>query len=193
MGCDIVIGTNGRFLQFINQRCLSLKHIRYVVLDEIDKLLENSADINQIMVHESMPSADNKNVLMFSATMPEKTWATRYLNEFVLLFEENNMGGACHNVIQTFLQTFSNEKHDRLLELLKSSDAISTMVFVNNSKQAENLKKFLMDSGIPCAALHGLLAPEARGQILKDFKRGFCSILVATDIASRGLGIFIFA
>lgn len=188
MGCDILIGTIGRILQLLIKNCIPLINIKYVILDEADKLLDNPVDIDKILNHDLMPSGSEKNVLMFTATLQKKSLAEFYLNEYVLLFEEGNMGGACHNVVQAFLEISSNGKREKLLELLKSSDAISTVVFANSPKQAANLAQFLCDSGMPCSTLHGGLTLEARNIALKDFKGGYRSILVATDIASRGLG-----
>lgn len=73
---------------------------------------------------------------MFTATMPMKCVAESYLNDYVLLFEEGNMGGACHNVKQMFQQIYPNEKPDGLIEYLKPSDSMSTIIFVNSSKSA---------------------------------------------------------
>lgn len=188
MGCDIIIGTTGRMLHFIDTKCISLTHVKYVILDEADKLMENLNSIDTILNHDSMPSKSRKNVLMLSATLPAKSLAERYLNNYVFLSEEENMGGVCPSIVHRFYEVSASERQMKLLEFLKSSDAISTMVFANSSKNAESVSQFLCESGIPCATLHSGMCVDARLESLENFKRGVFSVLVATDVASRGLG-----
>lgn len=113
MGCDIVIGTTGRFLQIINQGSLLLNNIKYAVLDEADQLLlENSPDIDQVLGHHTMPLGHNKSVLMFSATMPKRSTAERHLHEYIFVYEQDNMGGACRHIIQQIYEKYPNEKNE---------------------------------------------------------------------------------
>lgn len=189
MGCDIIIGTPGRFLQIIKQGSLSLNNIKYAILDEADKLLlDNPSDIDQILGHNTMPLGQKKSVLMFSATMPKKSTAERYLHEYIFLYEQDNMGGACRHIIQDIHEKYPNEKNEKLIECLKSSDAIGTIIFANNKTQVENVSDVLLKSNISCRTLDGDMSTENRQKCLNDFKKGIVSILVATDVASRGLG-----
>jgi superfamily II DNA/RNA helicase len=188
MGCDIIIGTIGRLLHFISKKFISLTHVKYVILDECDKLLEDQNSIETILYHDSMPSNSRKNVLMFSATLPAKSLAERYLNNYVFLSEEENMGGVCPRIVQRFYTVLPSERQMKLLELLKSSDAMSTLIFVNSSKNTESVSQFLNESGIPCTNLYSGLPVDARLENLENFQRGIFGVLVATDVASRGLG-----
>lgn len=92
MGCDILIGCTGRIWQFITQKSVSLRDIKYVILDEADKLLENPDDIDKILNHNLMLSNSTRNVIMFTATLPVKRIAEQYLHDYIFLSEEDNIG-----------------------------------------------------------------------------------------------------
>lgn len=180
-------------MDFSGKSFVTYENIQYVVLDEADRMLDMGfkEKINELMDNETMSPAANRNVFMFSATMPKEIqqMAGRYLNRYIFL-TVGIVGGACADVDQTFFQIAKNAKRKKLMELLTKGDPSGTIIFVESKKQADYLASFLCESDVDSTSIHGDRTQQQREQALNEFKRGIRKIIIATAVASRGLGMY---
>jgi probable ATP-dependent RNA helicase DDX4 len=194
-GCNILVATPGRLLDFVNRGNVVFSSVQYFILDEADRMLDMGfgPDINKCMVHPTMPSKEERTTLMFSATFPAdvKSNARQYLRRDHITLAVGMVGGACKDVKQRFIQVDKPEKKGRLLEILEDKDPMERiLIFVNQKKQADFLMSFIsMKAKIPATSIHGDRLQREREQALRDFKRGSHPVLVATAVAARGLDI----
>lgn len=188
-GADVVVATPGRLLDLVDQNALELSAVKQLVLDEADRLLSLGFTDELARVFELLPEHCQK--LLFSATFPP---AVRKLVQ-ALLHEPvaiNIDAGALPDVsaIKQRVIEVDDTKRGRLLQhLVKTHEWPSVLVFVATQYAAEHVTKKLLRDGFTAAALHGELSQTARTQALEDFKAADLQILVATDLASRGLDI----
>ncbi|KAM9328433.1 putative ATP-dependent RNA helicase DDX4 [Pholidichthys leucotaenia] len=192
-GCNVLCGTPGRLLDIIEKGKVGLSKIRYLVLDEADRMLNMGfePDMRRLVGSPGMPSRDNRHTLMFSATFPEdiQRLAGDFLKTDYLFLVVGIVGGACTDVEQTFLQVTKFSKRDQLLDVLESTGMERTMVFVETKRQADFIATFLCQEKVPTTSIHGDREQREREQALADFRSGKCSVLVATSVAARGLDI----
>jgi len=187
-GIDILIATPGRLLDLENQRLLSLSNIEILVLDEADRMLDMGfqRDINKIM-HLLPKQRQN---LLFSATFSKeiKTLAKGILNDPVLV-EISPENITVEAIIQYVYKVDKNKKSDLIIKLIKEGNWKQVLVFTRTKHRANNLCKKMIKANISAAAIHGNKSQGARTNALAGFKNGSVEILVATDIAARGLDI----
>ena len=187
-GIDILIATPGRLLDLENQRLLSLSNIEILVLDEADRMLDMGfqRDINKIM--QLLPY--KRQNLLFSATFSKdiKKLANGILNnpEIVETSPENSTVEA---IIQYVYKVDKNKKSNLIISLIKEGNWIQVLVFTRTKHGANRLCKKMINANISAAAIHGNKSQGARTKALAGFKEGSIKILVATDIAARGLDI----
>ena len=187
-GIDILIATPGRLLDLENQRLLSLSNIEILVLDEADRMLDMGfqRDINKIM--QLLPF--KRQNLLFSATFSEdiKKLANGILNnpEIVETSPENSTVEA---IIQYVYKVDKSKKSNLIISLIKEGNWIQVLVFTRTKHGANRLCKKMINANISAAAIHGNKSQGARTKALAGFKEGSIKILVATDIAARGLDI----
>ncbi|KAM3871275.1 putative ATP-dependent RNA helicase DDX4 [Diretmus argenteus] len=192
-GCNMLCGTPGRLLDVIQRGKIGLSKLRYLVLDEADRMLDMGfePDMRCLVGSPGMPSKEERQTLMFSATYPEdiQRMAADFLKTDYLFLAVGVVGGACSDVEQTFLQVTKFSKREQLLEILKITGTERTMVFVETKKQADFIATFLCQEKIPTTSIHGDREQREREQALWDFRSGTCPVLVATSVAARGLDI----
>ncbi|KAM3849518.1 putative ATP-dependent RNA helicase DDX4 [Diretmus argenteus] len=192
-GCNMLCGTPGRLLDVIGRGKIGLSKLRYLVLDEADRMLDMGfePDMRRLVGSPGMPSKEERQTLMFSATYPEdiQRMAADFLKTDYLFLAVGVVGGACSDVEQTFLQVTKFSKREQLLEILKITGTERTMVFVETKKQADFIATFLCQEKIPTTSIHGDREQREREQALWDFRSGTCPVLVATSVAARGLDI----
>jgi len=192
-GCNILVATPGRLLDFTERGHVDISSVQFLVLDEADRMLDMGfmPDIRRCV--SKMPRKGSRQTLMFSATFPEeiRRSAGDFLSNYLFL-QVGLVGGACSDVSQTFYQTAKFEKRDKFLSILNDGDRDPmerTLVFVKTKRQADFLCVGLCQEGFPATSIHGDRMQSEREQALKDFKQGNKPILVATAVAARGLDI----
>ena len=187
-GVDILIATPGRLLDFIGQGCISLKNIEILVLDEADRMLDMGFVNDVKKVLKQVPT--QRQTLFFSATMPQDI--RKFAHSILKNPKEINVtpvSSTAQTVEQSVYHVKKNEKLGLLIELLKESSIQRTLIFTRTKYGADKLVKKLVKTGIQAAAIHGNKSQNARQRALEDFKNNRISVLVATDIAARGIDI----
>lgn len=187
-GVEIIVATPGRLLDLINQKYISLKDVEYFVLDEADLMLDMGMlkDVKKIITY--LPK--EKQTMFFSATMPieiEKL-ANNILNNPVKVVV-SPVSSTVDIIEQEFYYVDKNNKVNLLVHLLQNKDIASALVFSRTKHGANKIAKQLEQSGIISEAIHGNKSQNARQLALSNFKDKRTRVLVATDIAARGIDI----
>lgn len=187
-GVDIVIATPGRLLDLISQNCLDLTKVEFFVLDEADRMLDMGF-INDIKKVLTILPKERQN-LLFSATFSDdiRKLADGLLNSPVLI-ETAVANSTSHKVEQTVHLVDRERKKELLLHLVNKNNWKQVLVFTRTKHGANKLSEALVKDGITSAAIHGNKSQGARTKALDDFKAGNVRVLVATDIAARGIDI----
>ena len=187
-GIDILIATPGRLLDLENQRLLTLSNIEILVLDEADRMLDMGfqRDINKIM--QLLPA--KRQNLLFSATFSKeiKKLAKGILNNPALI-ETSPENTTVEAIIQYVYKVDKSNKSRLIIQLIKEGNWNQVLVFTRTKHGANKLCKKMINENISAAAIHGNKSQGARTKALAGFKEGIIKILVATDIAARGLDI----
>ena len=187
-GAQVVVGTPGRVKDLIGQNALKLSNIRYVVLDEADEMLDFGflPDIKWIL--STIP--DERQMMLFSATMSKEISgiAQSYLTkpQTVEVGERNE---PTRTVRQMSINTPESGKITTVNFLMKETDPRLTLIFCNTRNRVKTVTKKLNDGGLASACIHGDLSQSQRNAIMRDFRAGKTPVLVATDVAARGIDV----
>ncbi|KAG1743119.1 P-loop containing nucleoside triphosphate hydrolase protein [Suillus lakei] len=192
-GCDLLSATPGRLVDLIERGRISLANIRYLVLDEADRMLDMGFEpqIRRIVQGEDMPGVEERQTLMFSATFPRdiQMLARDFLKDYIFL-SVGRVGSTSENITQKVEYVEDNDKRSVLLDLLASDPPGGlTLVFVETKRMADMLSDFLMSNRLPATSIHGDRSQREREMALQTFRTGRTPILVATAVAARGLDI----
>ena len=187
-GVDVVIATPGRLLDLHEQQILDLKSIQVVILDEVDRMLDMGFIEDVTRIIRFCPK--ERQTLLFSATVDERigkiaNWALRD----PITIDVRTGSTAAETVDHAIYPVDVFQKYDLLIELLKKSDFKSVIVFTRTKRDADRITEWIEGHGTPVATMHADRSQTERTEALKGFKTGKYTILVATDIASRGLDI----
>ncbi|MET0305669.1 MAG: DEAD/DEAH box helicase [Solirubrobacterales bacterium] len=187
-GAHVVVATVGRMMDLMSRRSLVLTAARYIVLDEADEMLDLGfiEDVEKIL--RMCPSG--RQTALFSATMPPpvKRLAESYMYDPVTI-KITPKTLTVDAIAQAFIEVAANEKAARLVELLKTEEPEQAIIFCRTKIGASKLEKTLKDKGLDVKALHGDMSQGSRDGVMIAFKDHRVRLLVATDIAARGLDI----
>ncbi len=187
-GVDLIVATPGRLLDLMQQRILSLNHIQYFVLDEADRMLDMGFihDVKRIIVH--LPA--RRQTLFFSATMPPaiSKLASVLLKDPVKV-EVTPVSSVVEIIAQSVYFTEKKNKQSLLIHLLQNGSIETVLVFTQMKHAADKLAHKLNNAGIRAEAIHGDKSQHSRQRALENFKSRKTRVLVATDIAARGIDI----
>src|ERR1700683_1370404 len=189
-GCDVLIATPGRLIDYFKQHVFDLKHAQVLVLDEADRMFDLGfiADIRYIL--RRLPPPERRLSMLFSATLSYRVLELAYehLNNPELVRIEPDKV-TVDQVRQIIYYPSMEEKLPLLIGLFRAAEARRTMIFVNTKRMAEKLERVLGANGFHAQALSGDVTQNKRLKFLRDFHEGKLAVLIATDVASRGLHI----
>jgi ATP-dependent RNA helicase RhlE len=187
-GVDVLVATPGRLLDLINQRYISLRDIQIFILDEADRMLDMGFvhDIKKILTH--LPA--KRQSLFFSATMPSEI---QKLADNILFkpvkIEVTPVSSTADTIKQSVYFVEKDQKNALLMDILKDSSIETALVFTRTKHGADKVVKVLLRNDIKAEAIHGNKAQNARQRALDNFKSKTTRVLVATDIAARGIDV----
>jgi superfamily II DNA/RNA helicase len=189
-GVDIVVGTPGRVLDLANRRALDLSHVKSMVLDEADEMLDLGflPDVESIL----SKTPELRQTMLFSATMPGAivTLARKHMRHPMNIRaespDEDHMVPA---TAQFVFQAHELDKPEIVARILQAEGVGQVIVFTRTKRQAQRVGEDLTDRGFPASPLHGDMAQAAREKALQKFRDGRINILVATDVAARGIDV----
>src|SRR6201996_9579485 len=189
-GVDVLIGTPGRLIDYFKQHVFDLRHAQALVLDEADRMFDLGfiADIRYLM--RRLPPPEKRQSMLFSATLSHRVLELAYEhmnNPELVRIEPDKM--TVDRVRQVMYYPAMEEKLPLLIGLLRQYEARRTMIFVNTKREAERLEARLIANGFNAQALSGDVPQNKRLRFLRDFHNGDLAVLIATDVASRGLHI----
>lgn len=187
-GADIIIATPGRLIDLLNQKCIDLQHVQILVLDEADRMLDMGFinDVKKIIT--KMPT--KRQTLFFSATMPpEISLLVKTLLVNPVKVEITPVSSTVDRIKQSIYMVDKGNKLSLLIHLLQDKSIASALVFSRTKHGADRIVRGLAKVNISAQAIHGNKSQNARQIALSNFKNGVTRVLVATDIAARGIDI----
>jgi superfamily II DNA/RNA helicase len=190
-GCEVVVGTPGRMVDLLNQGHLNLTRAATVVLDEADEMLDLGflPDVEKIL--SRTPAV--RHTMLFSATMPGPvvSMARRYMSQptHIRAADPDDTGATVKDTRQVVYRAHALDKVEVLARLLQAEGRGRTIVFARTKRTAAKVSDDLRDRGFAAGAIHGDLGQGAREQALRAFRHGHIDVLVATDVAARGIDV----
>ena len=187
-GVDIVVGTPGRVIDHINRKTLKLDKVKYFILDEADEMLNMGfiEDIEKIFAE----TPKEKRTMLFSATMPYriKNLAEKYMNEYEVI-KVQNQTLTVDSTDQIYFEVRQSSKLEALCRIIDIEEDFYALVFCRTRLITDEVAHKLSNRGYTAAALHGDITQHQREKILRSFKKRRINILVATDVAARGIDV----
>ncbi len=189
-GCDLLIGTPGRLIDYFKQHVYTLRRAEVLVIDEADRMFDMGFIADLRFLLRRLPPYQKRQSMLFSATLSYEVMELAYehMNDPLRVAVTPEQVTA-ENMTHRLYHVGKHEKLALLLGLLQREQPVRTLVFVNTKRAAEWLERRLSDNGIAARAITGDLDQRVRLRLVRDFKSGDLPILIATDVASRGLHI----
>lgn len=187
-GVHVVTGTPGRVFDHIKKKTLNTKNIKYIVLDEADRMLDMGFIEQVTEIIRSLPK--DRTTMLFSATIPDEI--QKIIHKFMKEPEFLDLGSETKTVDaieQMYYRVEKNKKRIQLVKILRAEQPGSCMVFCNTRDEVDRVEHFLHENGYYAEALHGTKNQNVRLKTIKKFKENEIQILIATDVAARGLHI----
>jgi len=187
-GVEVIVGTPGRLIDHLNRRTLNLDDLKFMVLDEADEML-NMGFIEDIELILSKTPKE-KRVLLFSATMPQRIvqLSEKFMGECEVIKVQSEQL-TVNLTDQIYFEVRTSDKFEALCRIIDVEKEFYALVFCRTKIQTDHLSKALIDRGYDAASLHGDISQAYRERILSQFKKKRINILVATDVAARGIDI----
>lgn len=187
-GAQIIVATPGRLMDLMDRKVVRINTIRFVILDEADEMLNMGfkEDIDQILVD----TPEEKNVWLFSATMPRevRAIAQAYMNQpFELTIGQQNSGNV--NIEHQYIIVEDRNRYDALKRIVDYNIDIFAVIFCRTKVETQRIAENLMRDGYNADALHGDLTQQQRDKVMGSFKNKTLQLLVATDVAARGIDV----
>ncbi len=187
-GVDIVVGTPGRIIDQLNKGSLILSKVKFVVLDEADEMLNMGFidDIEEILKSTN----DERRTLLFSATMPPRilSLAKKYMKKHEVI--KTKLSGKTTSLTdQKYFEVKESDKFDALCRIIDTTDEFYGLIFCRTKNDVDFVTSKLLERGYDAEGLHGDISQTIREKILSKFRKKLVNILVATDVAARGLDI----
>lgn len=186
--CNIVVGTPGRILYHVQRKTINLSRVRYLVIDEADQMLNMgfTEELNEVIKRVN----PNRRTMLFSATVPKgiRTITLKHMkNPQTIRIKKKSL--VVENIEQRSVATGEISKLEVLEAVINKEKPFMTIVFCRSKDRVKETYKYLFNKGYLCEELHGDLSPQKRKKVMKDFKDLKIQILVASDIACRGLDV----
>lgn len=194
LGCEIVIATPGRLIDFLEYETTNLRRCTYLVLDEADRMLDMGFEPQIRKIVEQI--RPDRQTLMWSATWPREV--RQLAEDFLGTYVQINVGSlelsANHNIKQVVTVCENTDKESQLQELLEqiheeNPNPGKILIFVETKRGVDNVARFIRGFGVNCGSIHGDKSQSDRDKVLRAFRAGAVNILVATDVAARGLDV----
>ncbi|HEY0902326.1 MAG TPA: DEAD/DEAH box helicase [Marmoricola sp.] len=189
-GVDVVVGTPGRLIDLMNRKALDISHVKSLVLDEADEMLDLGflPDVERLLAQ----TPETRQTMLFSATMPAAIVAlarTHMRHPMNIRAESSYENATVPATAQFIYQAHDLDKPEMIGRLLQSEGAGLTIVFTRTKRQAQRVADDLVERGFKASPLHGDMAQAAREKALTKFREGKIQVLVATDVAARGIDV----
>jgi superfamily II DNA/RNA helicase len=189
-GVDVVVGTPGRLIDLMNRKALDISHVKSLVLDEADEMLDLGflPDVERLLAQ----TPETRQTMLFSATMPAAIVAlarTHMRHPMNIRAESSYENATVPATAQFIYQAHDLDKPEMIGRMLQAEGAGLTIIFTRTKRQAQRVADDLVERGFKASALHGDMAQAAREKALTRFREGKIQVLVATDVAARGIDV----